>query len=363
MPNNGELTPIRVLLVEDSALQLHIIKSVLDADDHIEVIGTAENGAEALKLLLILKPDVICTDYHMPIMDGLEFIKKAVEIYPCPILVLSISVQPDQVDNIFKLLSAGALDVMPKPRASGGVIGREDGKKLIERIRILNGVKYIQKKRKGPLPALSEACKIHRIISSKIIVIGASTGGPQAFEAFLPTLKKNFAIPIVCIQHISHGFLMGMVTWLASLTSLKIEIAKEGGIPMPGCLYFPPENMHLTFNVNGTFALVPPKSGDVYCPSIDRLFHSAAEVFGSGVVAVILSGMGRDGCQGMKAIFDAGGETVAQDEESSIIFGMPAAAIDSGVICRVLPANEIATYLNGLSGNGDNSWGQYLENI
>ena len=133
--NNGEIVPIRVMLVEDSALQLHIIKSILDSDPCIEVIGTAVNGAEALKLLPHLKPDVICTDYHMPVMDGLEFIEKALKLYPCPILVLSISVQPDQVDNIFKLLSAGAIDVMAKPRATGGVIGKEDGAKLVEKIR------------------------------------------------------------------------------------------------------------------------------------------------------------------------------------------------------------------------------------
>ena len=352
MPNNGETNPIRVLVVEDSALQLHIIKSILDADPHIKVVGTAVDGAEALKILPTLKPDVICTDYHMPVMDGLEFIKQAVQIFPCPILVLSISVQPDQVDNIFKLLSAGAIDVMPKPRVTGGVIGQEDGRKLIERIRILNGVKYIHVENGKSLPPFSKTSQTPRIASSKIVVMGASTGGPQAFALIFAGLKKNFSIPIVCIQHISKGFLLGMITWLGGVCGLTIELAKEGGVPLPGYIYFPPDGMHLTFTRDGTFALSVPKASDIYCPSIDKLFHSAAEVYGSGVVAVILSGMGRDGSDGMKSIFDAGGETIAQDEGSSIIFGMPAVAINSGVISRVLPAIDIAPYLNDLHGNG-----------
>ena len=348
MQNNGEANPIRVFLVEDSPLQLHIIKSVLDADPFIEVIGTAVNGAEALTMLPGLKPDVICTDYHMPVMDGLEFIQKAVKVYPCPILVLSISVQPDQVDNIFKLLSAGAIDVMPKPRATGGVIGKEDGAKLVEKIRIVNGVKYIKRKNGQSLPAPSPQCLVPRIVAPKMIVIGASTGGPQALEIILPALKQNFSIPIVCIQHISHGFLAGMLTWLGGMTSLKIEEAKEGGLPLAGHLYFPPEGMHLSFNEQGNFVLSPPKLGDIYCPSIDALFLSTSQVYGVQVTAVILSGMGKDGADGMKAIFDAGGDTVAQDEQSSIIFGMPLAAINLGAVCNVLDPVDIAKYLNGL---------------
>ncbi|MBU3538686.1 chemotaxis protein CheB [Polynucleobacter sp. UK-Gri1-W3] len=348
MPNNGETTPIRVLLVEDSALQLHIIKSVLDADPLIDVVGTATNGAEALAMLPNLKPDVICTDYHMPVMDGLEFIEKAVRVYPCPILVLSISVQPDQVDNIFKLLTAGAIDVMAKPKASGGVIGGEDGKRLIEKIRIINGVKYIKKKSRQALPLPHPNCFIPRIVKPKIIAIGASTGGPQALEVLIPELKDTFSIPIVCIQHISRGFLMGMLTWLRSKSSLTIEIAEEGGIPLPGHLYFPPEGMHLAFGADGHFVLSLPQEEDIYCPSIDKLFLSIAQVYRDSAVGVILSGMGRDGAEGMKLIFENGGDTVAQDEESSIIFGMPAVAILEGAVCRILPPKEIAAYLNGL---------------
>lgn len=348
MPNNHELSPIRVLLVEDSLLQLHIIRSFLDADPHTEVVGTAFNGAEALKLLPTLKPDVICTDYHMPVMDGLEFIEKAIKLFPCPILVLSISVQPDQVDNIFKLLSAGAIDVMAKPRANGGLIGKDDGKKLIERIRILNGVRYIRKNNRPAIQLPVSKCRLPRNYPPKIIVMGASTGGPQALEIMLPSLKRNFSIPIVCIQHISHGFLSGMITWLGTLSSLKIEIAKEGQSPRSGYLYFPPEGMHLTFSKDATFVLSPPSIGDIYCPSIDLLFRSTAQVYESAVLAVLLSGMGRDGATGMKSIFDSGGDTIAQDEESSIIFGMPGVAIHSGVVCNVLSPKEIANYFNAL---------------
>ena len=348
MPNNGEVTPIRVLLVEDSLLQLYVIKALLNSDPHIEVVGTAVNGLEALKLLPDIRPDVICTDYHMPIMDGLEFIEHAVKVYPCPILVLSISVQPNQVDNIFKMLSAGAIDVMPKPKATAGVIGKEEAAKLIEKIRILNGVKYIKKKAAQPLSVFNTQSTLNRFLSPRVIVMGASTGGPQALEAILPYLKSNFSIPIVCIQHISNGFLGGMLVWLQGMTDIVIETAQEGGLPMPGHLYFPPEGKHLVFATDGTFRLIEPKTGDIYCPSIDQLFNSAAQTFSMNVVAVILSGMGKDGAQGIKAVFDAGGGTVAQDGESSIIFGMPSAAIDLGAVCKVVPVSEIASFLNSL---------------
>ncbi|CAM3728566.1 chemotaxis protein CheB [Polynucleobacter arcticus] len=348
MSSNDQSIPIRVMLVEDSPLQLHIIKSVLNADPRIVVIGTATNGAEALLLLPKLKPDVICTDYHMPVMDGLEFIQKAVKIFPCPILVLSISVQPDQVDNIFKLLSAGALDVMFKPRATGGVIGQEDGLKLVDKICILNGVKYINKRPSKALPVRDAKCFVPRIVPTRVVVIGASTGGPQAFEKIFLNLKRDFSVPIVCVQHISLGFINGMITWLRGISNLTFEVAKAGGMPMPGHVYFPPERMHLTFAHDGSFVLTEPIAGEIYCPSIDQLLLSAAKIYGSSSVGVLLSGMGRDGAQGMKAIFDEGGDTIAQDEESCVIFGMPAAAIELGVVCEVLSATDIPHYLNKL---------------
>lgn len=330
-------------------MQLHIIKSVLNADEGIDVVGTAINGAEALTMLNALKPDVICTDYHMPVMDGLEFIERALEIYPCPILVLSISVQPHQLDNIFKLLSAGAIDVMAKPRATGGIISPEDGKKLIEKIRILSGVKYIKPKNGHQVtPTLDGHSLISRIVRPKAIIIGASTGGPQALEAILHNLQPQFSIPIICIQHISEGFLEGMLEWLSRITHLSVEIARAGDSPQLSRLYFPPEGWHLVIEADGRFGLVRPTPEEVYCPSIDRLFNSAAQVYGPDVVALLLSGMGEDGVAGIGSIYRAGGMTIAQDESSSIIFGMPAAAIHSGAICQVMSVGDIPAYLNQL---------------
>jgi len=342
--------PIRVLLVEDSLLQLHIIKSFLASAPDVKVVGTAVNGLEALKILPELKPDVVCTDYHMPVMDGLEFIEKAVEVYPCPILVLSISVQPNQLDNIFKMLSAGAIDVMSKPIATGGVIGREDGNKLIEKIRILSGVKLIKRRGHASTPPLNPKCNLPRRNDlPKIIAIGASTGGPQALEVILSSLVDNFPVPIVCIQHMSHGFMPGMLSWLRDLCKLEIEIASNGTIPQPGHLYFAPEDRHLTIDKEGKFQYVIPMPEDIYQPGANQLFKSVAEAYGADSVGIILSGMGRDGAEGMKAIFDANGETIAQDEATSVIFGMPAAAIELGAVCNVLPVDQIGPFLNTIT--------------
>jgi two-component system chemotaxis response regulator CheB len=344
------LQPIRVLLVEDSPLQLYVIKSFLDREPGIKVVGTAVNGQEALVSLQKLKPDVVCTDYHMPVMNGLEFIEKALQIYPCPILVLSISVQPDQIDNIFNMLSAGAIDVMPKPIATHGVIGEAEGHKLIEKIRILNGVHFI-KNRKLIKPSLQDPkCdKATRNATPKLIALGASTGGPQALEVILPYLDKNFPVPIVCIQHMSHGFMSGMLNWLRGLCSLEIEIAISGNRPLPGHMYFAPDDRHLTIDPLGMFQYVIPKPEDIYQPGVDQLFKSVAEVYGAHAVGVILSGMGKDGAEGLQAIFDANGQTIAQDENSSVIFGMPGAAIELGVVFYVLPVDQIGPFLNTLT--------------
>ncbi|WP_083657559.1 chemotaxis protein CheB [Polynucleobacter sphagniphilus] len=172
--------------------------------------------------------------------------------------------------------------------------------------------------------------------------------GLKLWRHYFLNLNADFSIPIICVQHISNGFLVRMLDWLQSMTNLKVEIAQEKGVPMAGHLYFPPEGKHLEIGVDGGFRISSPSPGEIYCPNIDKLFASVAESCPSSSVGVILSGMGRDGAIGLKKIFDSGGDTIAQDETSSIIFGMPAAAIELGGVCHVMSVVQIADYLNGL---------------
>lgn len=353
---NGGKSVVRVLLVEDSPVELAIIQKSLAREPGIEIVGTASNGAEALPLVDRLRPDVICTDYHMPIMDGLEFTERVMSEFPRPILILSISAQPSQVSNILRMIELGAIDVMAKPLANQGGLINLDGKRLAEKIRILSGVHCI------PLHTnRSGAIGRDRVSGGSpaqngqfvpgIICIGSSTGGPQSLSRILPQLPKNYPVPIVCVQHISAGFLHGMVEWLAAKCALKLVIAVAGERPEAGKVYFAPEGKKLRLTREGIFELLEATPTDIYLPSIDALFSSASLCYNSGTVGVILSGMGSDGVHGMQDIKARGGKTFVQDQSSSVIFGMPGAVIGAGAAEDVLPVDLIAPALIKLASN------------
>ena len=343
--SNNYASPPRVLLVEDSALELAVIQKILK-DGGIEVVGTATNGVEALALIPQLDPDVICTDFHMPMMDGLELTKQVMTQFPRPILVLSISAQPNQMRNIMKIFQAGALDVMAKPLLKSGGINQIDPQLLVDKVRILSGVNVLANKHK-PLKNSVSKCQERndKVMLAKMIAIGSSTGGPQALLQLLGNLPENFAIPIVCVQHISKGFLCGMVEWLDDSSHLQIVVAEAGMVPHAGYVYFAPEGRHLVFDQDGRFKLIEAQPNDFHLPSADQLFMSMAKVFGPRCVGVVLSGMGSDGAHGIVSIFEKNGLTIAQDQGSSVIFGMPKAAIDTGAIKKVLSLQAISDEL------------------
>jgi two-component system chemotaxis response regulator CheB len=337
---------IRVLLVEDSQVTLLILKKILNSSPHIEVVGEARTGLEGLELIPQVQPDVICTDLHMPQMDGLEFTSEVMSLYPRPILVISIAVQEEDNYHAFKLLEAGALDIFPKPTTGLSLEDKLLNQELIHKIQILSGVKVFTKKRKSH----SQVKKLD-IVSPKssfkpeIIVIGASTGGPQAIYELFAQLPVNFPVPIICVQHICLGFLQGFIDWLMSGCKLQIQIAKPGDTPKPGTVYFPPEQQHLELDKQGRFicSKSPPLEG--HRPSVTVTFKSVTRFYGKATVGILLTGMGRDGAEGMQCIVQAGGLTIAQDEATSAIFGMPKEAIDLGAAKLVLPIHAIAPKL------------------
>lgn len=345
--------PIRVLIVEDSAIFQTVLKNIFHSSSEIEVVGTASNGVEGLALIPQLEPDVICTDFHMPRMDGLEFTKQVMEKYPRPILVISVSVQIEQRHRIFELLQAGALDIFPKPRPGESKDAQIDRLKLINKIRVLAGVKVLRKRTprsnfdSKPLPNTSGKVSTNSASGIKIVAIGTSTGGPQALQTIFEGLPANFPVPIVCVQHISHGFLDGLIQWLSLTSALPIQIARSGITPQPGTIYFPPEKKHLELNSQGQWICsdAPPIGG--HRPSVDMTLKSVAQVYGSKAIAILLTGMGKDGAEGMKMIQQAGGLTIAQDRETSVIFGMPKEAIELGAVKHILSLPEITPFLLG----------------
>ncbi len=397
--------PIRVLIVEDSPVATIILKRILNAPPEIEVVGAAKSGIEGLEMIPKVQPDVICTDLHMPRMGGLEFTSEVMARFPKPILVISSSVQPENTHNVFKLLDAGAVDVFPKPRS--GITGNNYEilkQELLAKIRILAGVSVFTMRRKTktllPIPEVGnevasplrranvqpqeygakpgsmslgrvsgargagatglplgnqEPAKAKKTplpsaprlptTSFKILTIGASTGGPQALQGILSQLPASFPVPIVCIQHISEGFLQGLVDWLNSECSLEVKIAPLAEKPQPGYVYFPPEGKHLEFDSSGRFVYssAPPCAG--HRPSVTVTFNAIASRYGAEAMAVLLTGMGRDGADGMLSISRAGGLTIAQDEASCVVFGMPKEAIALDAATYILPIADIPPLL------------------
>ena len=345
---------IRVLIVEDSPVAVALLKRELAKASDIEVVGTARHGREALEMLATAHPDVVCTDYHMPVMDGLELTREIIARHPLPILVLSVSVEEGSV-NVFNLLNAGALDFISKPNLQSESTYAALSSQLANKIRILSGVRVLRRLTR-PKPHTETPGR--RLFSPdlnspvRLIVIGASTGGPQALHSILPQLPAGFRAPVVCIQHISEGFLGGLVQWLDESSPLNVRIARCGDTPSSGTVSFPQEGTHLMFDDTGKFLLSRGQPLGGHRPSVTVTMRSAAERYGSSVVGVLLTGMGSDGAEGMADIVKAGGVTIAQDEASSMIFGMPRQAIERGAAMHVLPLNDIALALVRLQNCG-----------
>lgn len=337
---------IRVILVDDSRIAIAVLKRMLDTSPDIEIVGSATNGIDAMRMILELNPDLVCTDFHMPLMDGLSLTREIMKTVPRPILIVSVSVYEGS-RNVFDLLEAGALDVYCKPRNALDFEFERHAAELIRKIRILSGVKVIRRWRTGQ-PAITESGQARSFAGNdarhpgRIAVIGASTGGPQALEHILSRLPSDFPMPVVCVQHITEGFMEGMLEWLSTKCSMRLKFAKSGEYPSPGVIYFPQEKKHLEFSDEGRFVVCEGATFEGHCPSITVTMRSAAERFRTSVIAALLTGMGKDGAEGMLAIRRAGGFTIAQDEESSIVFGMARQAIEIGGAVSVLPLNEIA---------------------
>jgi len=345
---NGDRHDIRVLLVDDSPLSIEIIRRMLAAAPEIQVVGTARNGVQALELIPRLQPDVVITDLHMPQMDGLELIREVMVRHPLPILVMSVSVQPDQKHNIFQMLEAGALDILAKPRggleADFGVTAHD----LITKIKILCGVRVFARRRaaaNGVAQAPPPSLRANTDSTPRIIGIGASTGGPQALERILRDLPAEFPLPLVCVQHIAQGFMQGLVDWLAAGCRIRVRTASEGARPQEGTAYFPPDDRHLEIDDSGVFHCSGALPLGGHRPSVDIAFGSIARRYGAAAVGVLLTGMGQDGAQGLRDIARAGGLTIAQDEQSSVVFGMPRRAIELGAARHVLPLDQIGPAL------------------
>jgi two-component system chemotaxis response regulator CheB len=353
---NNQAKPIRVLVAEDSPTYRELLVTILQDSPGLQVIGTARNGAEAVRLAKRLKPDVITMDIHMPEMDGFEATRQIMTESPCPVVVISASTDRSQSDLSFNALRAGALSVLEKPTLNDPP---EVYQTLANQVRLLSEVKVVRHWSKsapspespaGPVETAPPTLIKNGLTHIQIVVIASSTGGPGVLAEILSKLSATFPAPILIVQHITPGFGVGLADWLNQQTPLQVRLARHADEPKPGEVLIAPDGAHMVVNSMGLIALTkaPPQHG--LRPAADYLFHSVARIYGPTAVGLILTGMGDDGAEGLQAMRQAGGHTIAQDKETCVVFGMPAVAIALGAAEQVLPANRIAAAVTALMG-------------
>jgi len=357
-----EVTMIKVLIVDDSKLARLVLMKVLTADPEIRVIGTAANGEEALRFLEKPPrgeiPDVVTMDMMMPGMDGFEATRKIMETHPLPIVITTSSYKPQEVEKMFRAIEAGAVTILEKP---GAVAHREFAaacKEFSDTVKVMAGVKVVRRwprdKKKTPRPAATPI--IHS--NHSVLAMGASTGGTGAFQQILTQLPGELPAPIMMVQHIAGEFIPGMIQWLEKTTGFPVHLARAGEKIQAGHVYIAPDDFHMGVMPGGDIELSRSEKEEGVRPSVSYLFRSVARVYGKKAIGVLLTGMGRDGGQGLKVLRDAGALTIAQDESTSTVFGMPAEAIKLGGAQYILPLKEIPIRIQqglGLEPRPDNS--------
>lgn len=340
---------IKVLVVEDSAVVREFLVHVLGSDPEIRIVGSASNGEEAIEAARQLRPDVITMDIHMPRMGGLEATRRIMETDPRPIVIVSGSHDPGEVATTFEAIEAGALAVMPRPEGIGHEDHERTARALLRTVRAMAEVRVVRRwPRRGDQEGRREAAPPAPATPPGIVVMGASTGGPPALHAILAALPADFPAAIVVVQHMAPGFVGGFAEWLAQLCPLPVHLAAHGETIVPGRVYIAPDGFQTAVAENSRFVLTRCNGDNGLCPSVSHLFRSVAEAFGRNAIAVLLSGMGRDGAQELRELREKGAATFAQDKNSSVVHGMPGEAIRLEAAMYILPPEEIAPVLVSL---------------
>jgi two-component system chemotaxis response regulator CheB len=375
---NTKNAPIRVLIAEDSPVARELLVAILQNAPGVQVVGTARNGAEAVRLTQRLKPDVITMDVHMPEMDGIAATRQIMAEMPRPIVMLSASLNKNKHNLTFDALQAGALSVLEKPALHDPPETHAD---LIHQIKLMAEVKVVRRwgseearrrgreeeqgtaERKAPGGGAGEQRRVKNQPANlraegplwatpllrrngqtkiQLVAMASSTGGPGVLAKILSQLPANFPVPILVVQHITSGFGAGLATWLDQQTPLEVRLARQGDEPQAGQVLLAPDDYHMQVNRLGLITLNQTPREQGVRPSANVLFHSLAQVYRATALGIILTGMGSDGALGLRAMREVGAFTIAQDKESCVVFGMPAVAIELGAVEQVLPASQVA---------------------
>jgi len=353
--------PIRVLVVDDSALMRKLLVNILEQVEDIQVVGTAMDGVFALDKAEHLRPDVVTLDLEMPRMDGLAALERIVVQFGLPVLLVSAHTAKG-AKATFEGLAAGAVDFVTKPDHILSTPLESLGSELVRKIRMAAGVRVrnltrlrIRSRSHSRITEPKESKS--RVGVEHIVAIGVSTGGPNALSYLLPQIRPDIEASLLIVQHMPEGFTAPFAGRLNELASVEVREAADGDELLPGRALIAAGGRHLEVKREKTEAvavLTTAPSVQGLRPSADVLFNSVAKAIGRRAVGLIMTGMGEDGARGLRAIREGGGHTLAQDRESSVIYGMPQAAIDRRAVDKVLPLSEIGQYLNTLEfGHGD----------
>lgn len=349
---------IRTMVVDDSAVARQLLVSILQGAGDFEVIDAVSDGERAVALAGATRPDLITMDLHLPGINGIEAIRRIMAAAPIPIAVVSASSNLED-GAIFRALEAGALTVVKRPMPPGHL------EYLRRRRGLLNELRKIARpevEATAPAVASKSGIPVRQVAPARdrvarrpentrvdVIAIGASTGGPAALHAILRGLPRRTLPPIVVVQHMTPGFVAGLARWLSDVAPGPVRVARDGEALAPGVVLLAPDDHHMVIEPGGTVRLraTPPVGG--HRPSATTLFESILSSFGARSIGVLLSGMGQDGAEGLAQLRQQGSVTIAQDRASSVVFGMPRAAVELGAVTHVLPLSEIAPALARLT--------------
>jgi two-component system, chemotaxis family, protein-glutamate methylesterase/glutaminase len=343
------MKPVRVLIVEDSPVVREHLRRIISADPRLTVAGVAQSGEQALAMVDDVAPDVISMDIHLPGMQGFEATRRIMAHRPTPIVVVS-GIGAEEVTLTMEVLKAGALGVVQKPVASTQADYAAMANRLCTQLAIMSEVKVIRRRDLGvnavnylkPAAPKPVQVKMDSTAPVRLLALATSTGGPNALMQLLAALGSDFPLPVAVVQHMTPGFMDGFAEWLASVTPFRVSVVNTATSLLPKNIYLAASNRHLVVNGNAALPDDSPPLGN-HRPSANVLFTSVARSCGLSAIGVLLTGMGDDGACGLADLKDAGGHTIAEDETTAVVYGMPAAAVRLGAVRESLPLNAIAT--------------------
>lgn len=335
---------VRVLIADDSLFMRAAIRRLLGKDPRIEIVGEAKDGRDAVKQVLALAPDVCTMDFNMPGLDGAAAVREIMQQRPTPVVMLSAHTR-EGARETFEALAAGAVDFVTKP--TGEVSAELHGVAAELLAKVLSAAQSRPRsapsvKPPPPGPRLSGARATGAIVGPKVAVLAVSTGGPAALGQLLPRIPADTSLALVIVQHLPAGFTAALAERLDGICAIRVREARDGNRPEPGLALVAPGDRHLDFTDGGAVTLVDGPAENGVRPAADVTLRGAARAFGRRAVGVVMTGMGKDGTDGLRHVKAAGGATLAQDQASSVIWGMPRSAVEAGLVDRVVPLDELA---------------------